>query len=206
MKCIVVGIAGGSGSGKTTLARRVAERLGEGRVLLFQHDAYYRDHPELTLDERARINYDHPDALDGALCVEQLRALKRGDAVEQPVYDFSAHRRAAETRRLEPRPVILVEGILVLADAALRAEMDLRVFADAPADLRLLRRLERDMTERGRSIASVRDQYLATVRPMHEAFVAPGMAYADLVVPCERDNPTAVGALADCIEAMLRGS
>lgn len=205
MDSIVVGIAGGSGSGKTTLAGRVAERLGAERVLHFQHDAYYRDHPELSLDERARINYDHPEALDGALCVAQLRALKGGAAVDQPVYDFSAHRRREETRRLEPRPVILVEGILVLADEALRAEMDLRVFAAAAADLRLLRRMERDMTERGRSVESVRAQYLATVRPMHEAFVEPSMAWADLVVPCERENPAAVRAVAACVEAMLRG-
>jgi uridine kinase len=193
---LVIGIAGASGSGKTTLCRRLIERLGEHRVLLFQHDAYYHDLARMPVPDPARIDYDHPDSLETELCAAQLAALRGGAAVEQPVYDFSTHRRTTEVRILEPRPVILVEGILVLAEAALRAQMDLKVYVDADADVCILRRVERDMVERGRSFTSVRDQYFGTVRPGFERFVAPSRQHADIIVPRGGENQIAVDVIA----------
>ena len=166
--------------------------VGNERVLLLQHDAYYHDLDDMPHPEPARINYDHPDALETALCVEHLRCLKRGESIRQPVYDFSTHRRTAETRLLESRPVVLLDGMLILVSKELRNECDLTVFVDAPADIRLLRRMERDITERGRSVASVRQQYVRTVRPMHRRFIAPSRNEADIVVPSEYDNEGAV--------------
>lgn len=189
---LVVGIAGASGSGKTTLCRRIAERLGEGRVLLFQHDAYYHDLARMPVPDPSHIDYDHPDSLETDLCATQLAALREGAAVEQPVYDFSTHRRKTEVRILDPHPVVLVEGILVLAEPALRAQMDLKVYVDADADVCILRRVERDMVERGRSFASVRDQYFGTVRPGFERFVAPSREHADIIVPHGGENRVAV--------------
>ncbi|MBN1448125.1 MAG: uridine kinase [Bacteroidetes bacterium] len=200
---IVIGIAGGSGSGKTTLCRRVIERLGEERVLLFQHDAYYFDLSRMPVPDPARINYDHPSSLETELCATHLRDLRQGKTVTQPVYDFSTHRRTPETRLLEPRPVILVEGILVLAEAALREHMDLKVFVDADADVRILRRMERDIVERGRSLASVRDQYYGTVRPSYEQFVAPSRQHADIIIPHGGENTPAVDVLVAFIDARL---
>lgn len=195
-RSLVIGIAGASGSGKTTLCRRLIERLGEARVLLFQHDAYYHDLARMPVPDPARIDYDHPDSLETELCASHLSALRDGTAVEQPIYDFSTHRRKTEVRILEPRPVILVEGILVLAEAALRARMDLKVYVDADADVCILRRVERDMVERGRSFTSVRDQYFGTVRPGFERFVAPSRRYADIIVPHGGENPRAVEVVA----------
>ena len=191
MHTVTIGIAGGSGSGKTTLAQRIMDGLGESTVLLFQHDAYYFDLGRMPDPDPARINYDHPESLETELCVAHLRALKRGEQIRQPVYDFSTHRRLSETRRLEPRPVILVEGILVLAEETLRAEMDLRVYVDADADICLLRRMERDITVRGRSVQSVRDQYYSSVRPMFDRFVAPSRQFADVIVPRGGKNAVA---------------
>jgi uridine kinase len=189
---LVLGVAGGSGSGKTTLCHRIIERLGPDRVLLFQHDAYYHDLARMPVPDPARINYDHPESLETPLCAAQLVELRAGRAVEQPVYDFSTHRRGSGTRSLAPRPVILVEGILVLAEAALREQMDLKIFVDADADVRILRRMERDITERGRTIASVCDQYYHTVRPSYEQFVAPSRRHADIIVPHGGENEAAV--------------
>lgn len=203
MKSTVIGIAGGSGSGKTTFARNVIGLLGEEMVTLFQHDAYYCDFADISEADRATINFDHPDSLDTALCARHLALLRQGKAIEQPVYDFSTHARRAEHRHVPARPVILVEGILVLADALLRDQMDLRIFVDADADMRILRRAERDVTERGRTLTSVREQYCATVRPMYEQFVAPSRQYADLVVPRGGENPLAVEAVAAFIHARM---
>lgn len=195
-RAIVVGIAGASGSGKTTLCTRIIERLGVDRVLLFQHDAYYHDLSRMPVPDPARIDYDHPDSIETDLCAAHLAALRAGTPVEQPVYDFSTHRRRTETRRLEPRPLLLVEGILVLAEPVLRAQMDLRIFVDTDADICILRRVERDVVERGRTLASVREQYLATVRPGFERFVAPSRRFADLIVPYHGENAAAVDVVA----------
>lgn len=201
-RALVIGIAGASGSGKTTLCRRLIERLGEDRVLLFQHDAYYHDLSRMPVPDPARIDYDHPDSLETDLCAAQLAALRDGAAVDQPVYDFSTHRRKSEVRILEPRPVILVEGILVLAEAALRAQMDLKIYVDADADVCILRRVERDMVERGRSFTSVRDQYFGTVRPGFERFVAPSRQYADIIVPHGGENRVAVEVILGYINTL----
>jgi uridine kinase len=203
---IVIGVAGGSGSGKTTLCHRVIERMGGGQVLLFQHDAYYHDLARMPVPDPVRINYDHPDSLETSLCAAQLADLRRGNSIAQPVYDFSTHRRTAETRLLEPVPVILVEGILVLAEAALREYMDLKVFVDAEADVRILRRMERDINERGRSLASVRDQYYHTVRPSYEQFIAPSKQHADLIVPRGGENDAAVEVIVAFIEKSVRAT
>jgi uridine kinase len=203
---IVIGVAGGSGSGKTTLCHRVIERMGGGQVLLFQHDAYYHDLARMPVPDPVRINYDHPDSLETSLCAAQLADLRRGNSIAQPVYDFSTHRRTAETRLLEPVPVILVEGILVLAEAALREHMDLKVFVDAEADVRILRRMERDINERGRSLASVRDQYYHTVRPSYEQFIAPSKQHADLIVPRGGENDAAVEVIVAFIEKSVRAT
>ena len=173
MKPVVIGVAGGTGSGKTTVAREILRRAGTDQISLIQHDAYYKDLSELSLAQRAMQNFDHPDALDNSLLIVHLRELKAGQAVEIPVYDFTTHTRTAETQCLEPRRVILVEGILLFADAALRPLMDVKIYVDTDADIRFIRRLERDIAERGRTRASVIQQYLATVRPMHQELVEP---------------------------------
>lgn len=203
MRITTIGIAGGSGSGKTTLCHNIVAELGPDVVLLFQHDAYYHDLTDMPIPDPARINYDHPDSLETSLCAEHLRVLRGGGSIEQPVYDFSTHRRTAERRKLKARPVILVEGILVLAEAQLREAMDLRVFVDADADVRILRRVERDICERGRSIASVRDQYYNSVRPSYEQFIAPSKMHADLVVPRGGENPLAVESIVAFIRARM---
>ncbi len=198
---LFIGIAGGSGSGKTTIADAVVERL-EGRVALIQHDAYYRHQPHLSFEERARVNYDHPTSLETELLVEHLERIRSGVAIERPVYDFARHLRSPETVRLGPAQVVIVEGILVLADPELRSELDLKLFVDTDPDLRLARRIERDITERGRTVESVIEQYFATVRPMHLEYVQPSMRYADLIIP-EGYNSAAVATVVELIRSRL---
>lgn len=198
---LFIGLAGGSGSGKTTIAEEVVDRL-EGRVALLNHDAYYRNRVDLTFEERTRVNYDHPSSLETELLVGHLEGLRSGLAIERPVYDFAEHLRAAVTERVEPARVVIVEGILVLSDAALRSELDLKIFVDTDPDLRLARRLERDIAERGRSVDSVISQYFATVRPMHLEFVEPSRRYADLIIP-EGYNPAAVATVVELIRSRL---
>lgn len=196
-----IGLAGGSGSGKTTIAESVVERL-EGRVSLLSHDAYYRHRPELSFEERTRVNYDHPASLETELLVEHLERLRSGTSIEQPVYDFATHLRSDETITIEPGRVVVVEGILVLAEPELRSELDLKIFVDTDPDLRLARRIQRDITERGRIVDSVLQQYFATVRPMHVEFVQPSMRYADLIIP-EGYNPAAVATVIELIRSRL---
>lgn len=198
---LFIGVAGGSGSGKTTIAEEVVARL-DGRVALLRHDAYYRHMVDLSFEERARVNWDHPHSLETELLVEHLERLRSGVAIEHPVYDFAAHLRSEETTRVEPAPVIVVEGILVLAEADLRSELDLKIFVDTDADLRLARRLQRDIAERGRSVESVIEQYFETVRPMHLEFVEPSRRYADLIIP-EGYNPAAVATVVELIRSRL---
>lgn len=198
---LFIGLAGGSGSGKTTISEALVDRL-EGRVSLLSHDAYYRHMPELSFVERTRVNYDHPASLETELLVKHLESLRSGVAIDQPVYDFSKHLRSDETIRVEPGNVIVVEGILVLAEPELRSELDLKIFVDTDPDLRLARRVERDITERGRTVESVLEQYFATVRPMHIEFVQPSLRYADLIIP-EGYNPAAVETVVELIRSRL---
>lgn len=179
----VIGVAGGSNSGKTTIAERLADVVGERQITLIKLDAYYVAMPDLALAERASMNYDHPDAFDWELLDEHVAALTSGQAVDVPVYDFADYDRTAEVTRVEPTRVIVVEGILVLWEPRLRRRFDLKIFVDAPPDLRVIRRLRRDVAERGRTPDSIIDQYLATVRPAHETFIEPSKRYADVIIP-----------------------
>lgn len=179
----MIGVAGGSGSGKSTLVAALVVALGAERVTVVEQDHYYRDRSDLSIEERRRINYDHPHAIDEALLVEQIESLLAGKQIERPLYDFARHARDARTVALEPRPCLVVEGILVLASAPLRALMDLKLFVETDADVRVLRRLIRDVQERGRTPTEVIEQYLSTVRPMHLQFVEPSKGYADLILP-----------------------
>ncbi len=192
---LTVGIAGGTGSGKTTLATRLAETLGNQRVTVIPHDSYYLDHPDLTFEERSRLNFDEPAAFETSLLVLQLRALARGEVVQRPTYDFSVHARSPRTVQLAPKPVVIVEGILVLAIPELRDLFDLKVFVDTDADIRLARRITRDVAERGRTVESVCNQYLTTVRPMHERWVEPSKHFADIIVPQGGNNPAVIDLL-----------
>jgi uridine kinase len=192
---IIIGIAGGSGSGKTTVVRRLTASLGNAQVSVLEHDRYYRDRSELRLEERAALNYDHPDSLETDLLVQHVRALKAGETVQVPQYDFARHNRLDEREPIAPRAAIIVEGILIFADASLRALMDVKVFVDADDDTRFIRRLQRDIAERGRTVASVIDQYLGTVKPMHLEFVEPSKRYADIIVPQGGHNDVAIEML-----------
>ncbi len=182
MDVMVIGIAGGTGSGKTTLTQRLKERFGED-VGVLNHDNYYKAHDDMPFEERCKLNYDHPDSFDTGLLVRDLKLLRAGQAVQCPTYDYTVHNRAAATVEVRPAKVIIVEGILIFQSQALRDLMDIKIFVDTDADVRILRRLLRDVKERERSLDSVVEQYLTTVKPMHEAFVEPSKKYADLIVP-----------------------
>lgn len=196
-----VALAGGSGSGKTSLTKALVDALGAERCAVLDHDSYYRDLQDLPLAARARVNFDHPDSLESDLLASHIKALRAGRAVERPRYDFANHARLPATVRIEPRPVILCEGILLLAVPELRAAFDLRVFVDAPADVRALRRLQRDIRERGRTVESVVSQYMTSVRPMHEQFVEPARNTADLVLGWQHTPEE----WANTVTAVLRG-
>ena len=200
---LVIGIAGGSGSGKTTVVRRIVDSLG-GDVTVLDHDRYYRDHPELRLEERAALNYDHPDSLETALMVKHVQALKAGDAIDAPVYDFTLHARATATERFEPRKALVVEGILVFSDKRLRELMDVKIFVDADDDIRFIRRLERDIADRGRTLQSVVDQYQSTVKPMHLEFVEPTKRYADVIIPQGGHNAVAIDMVLTLIRSLTK--
>ncbi len=203
MKTITMGVAGGTGSGKTTVALRILERVGFDRVAYVPHDAYYRDASDLPPAERAQLNFDHPDSLDNELLIVQLKQLQAGRPIEVPVYDFKTHSRLAETRHVDPQPVILVEGILIFADKRLRDLMDVKIFVDTDADIRLIRRLQRDISERGRSAESVINQYLRTVRPMHLEFAEPSKRYADVIIPEGGFNEVAIEMVAARLRALV---
>jgi uridine kinase len=201
---LVIGIAGGSGSGKTTLANLILERVGRDRIAYLQHDAYYKDLSALPPNQRMTINFDHPDSLDTDLLIEHVRQLKQNHPVDLPCYDFKHHTRTGETIRVEPSPVIMVEGILIFADAVLRELLDVKIFVDTDSDIRFIRRLKRDIEERGRTTEMVVHQYLSTVRPMHLEFVEPSKRYADVIVPEGGLNEVAMEMVAARLEALLR--
>lgn len=202
-RAFTIGVAGGTGSGKTTVSRRIWEAVGRERIAYLQHDNYYKDQSHLTPEERARTNYDHPDSLETSLMVRHLRELRAGRPVDIPMYDFSVHNRSKETLRVNPAKVILVEGILIFVEPALRELMDMRIFVDTDADIRFIRRLRRDMVERGRILDSIIQQYLGTVRPMHMEFVEPSKRYADIIVPQGGDNRVAMEMIVSRIQALL---
>ena len=200
---MIIGICGGTGSGKTTVANRILEAVNKQDVIFLQQDSYYRDLKDMPLDTRNLANFDHPDALDNDLLVKHLRRLKDGQIAELPIYDFKTHTRLPETLRTEPKPIIIVEGILVFADARLLAEMDVKVFVDTPDDIRFIRRLRRDIAERGRTAESVMEQYEMTVRPMHMQFVEPSKRYADVIIPEGGSNLVGIDLISGKIRERL---
>ena len=200
---LVIGLAGGSGSGKSTVANVILQRVGAGRIAYVPHDAYYRNWSDLALGPDDIVNWDHPASLENDLMIEHVRALKAGQAIDLPVYDFALQERTAETARIEPQPIILVEGILIFADPVLRALFDVKLYVDSDADIRFIRRLQRDIAERGRTTESVIRQYLATVRPMHLDFVEPSKRYADVIIPEGGYNAVAMDMVVARIETLL---
>jgi uridine kinase len=189
---LLIGIAGGTGSGKSTVATRIAEGLPSGTIVVLDHDSYYRDRSDLTPAQREQLNYDHPDALETRLLVEHLRVLRSGRAVDVPVYDFKTHSRLPVRRHIEPAPFVVVEGILLFVEPELRDLLDIKIFVDTDADIRVLRRIRRDLEQRGRTFQSVREQYYKTVRPMHLQFVEPSKRWADLIIPEGGENRVAL--------------
>jgi uridine kinase len=200
---LVIGLAGGTGSGKTTVASAIRARVGAGRIAYVPHDAYYRSLADFPNTPPDQINWDHPDSLATELMIEHVTALKAGRAVELPVYDFTTYSRTPRTLHVEPQPIIIVEGILIFADAALRALFDVKIFVEADADTRFIRRLQRDIAERGRTVESVIQQYLRTVRPMHLEFVEPSKRYADVIIPEGGYNQVAMDLVVARIETLL---
>jgi uridine kinase len=200
---LVIGIAGGTGSGKTTIAHQIYAALPEGSCAMLDHDAYYKDLAHLPVEERAATNFDHPDSLENTLLEAHLGALRRGEAVDKPVYDFATHSRASEVVHIEPAPIVVLEGILVLADPTIHTQMDIKLFVDTDDDVRLMRRIRRDMSERGRTFEDVREQYYRTVRPMHIEYVAPSRRHADLIIPEGGENNVAVGVVVRSILGAL---
>jgi uridine kinase len=201
---IVIGIAGGSGSGKTTVANTILKQIGAHRIAYLPHDAYYRDLADLPFNQRVRVNFDHPDSLESELLIEHIQTLKDWKHVDLPVYDFTHHVRTEKTIRVEPQRVILVEGILIFSERPLRELFDVKIFVDTDADLRFIRRLDRDISERGRTVRNVIDQYLNTVRPMHLEFVEPSKRYADVIIPEGGLNTVALDMVVSRVEDLLR--
>ncbi|MBK8478033.1 MAG: uridine kinase [Opitutaceae bacterium] len=205
MKTFVIGIAGGTGSGKTTFTKAVLDDIQPSEGVHLSHDSYYKDHGDADGARAHPINYDHPDALETSLLVEHVQELCAGRAIAQPQYDFATHRRRTEPKRVEPRPIILVEGILLFADPRLRDLFDLKVYIDVDDDERALRRLSRDLAERGRTVDSILEQYRSSVKPMHEQYVAPSKLWADIIVPRGGENRAAVALLVEVVRSRLRG-
>ncbi len=203
MRPLIIGIAGGSGSGKSTVARRVAEALSAASVAFIDMDAYYRNHAHLSMEERRRINWDHPESFDFELLVAHLSRVGAGDGLDKPVYDFVTHTRSAATVSVPPADVIVVDGILLFVDESVRRLCDVKIFVDADADIRLMRRIKRDMAKRGRPLAEILDQYLTTVQPMHLQFVEPSKRYADVIIPRGGHNPVAIEMIVAKIQRRL---
>jgi uridine kinase len=203
---MIIGICGGTGSGKTTVANRILESVSKDEVIFLQQDSYYRNLDQMPLDYRSQRNFDHPDAIDNDLLVEHVRALKSGEPVELPLYDFKTHTRLAETLHMEPRPIIIIEGILIFAEKRLLDEMDIKVYVDTPDDIRFIRRLRRDIAERGRTVESVIEQYVATVRPMHMQFVEPSKRCADVIIPEGGHNRVSIGLISGRIRERLEAA
>lgn len=200
---MIIGICGGTGSGKTTIARRIAETVGLTNVVLLEQDSYYRNLIDMPLDARHKANFDHPDAIDGELIVNHLRRLRGNLPIEMPVYDFRTHTRTNEVEVIEPKPVVLIEGILIFAEPRILELLDVKVFVDTPDDIRFIRRLERDISERGRTMESVIEQYLVTVRPMHYEFVDPSKRHADLIIPEGGNSDVGIEILSGIIREKL---
>ena len=204
MTRLIIGIAGGSGSGKSTVARKVAESLSDASVAFIDMDAYYRNFTQLPMEERRRVNWDHPDAFDLELLAEHLDRLAAGEAIDKPVYDFVSHTRSERVERIAPADVVVIDGILLFVDEAVRARCDVKVFVDADADIRLIRRIRRDMAVRGRPLDEIIAQYLSTVQPMHQQFVEPSKRYADVIIPQGGHNTIAIEMIVAKIHRRLR--
>lgn len=204
MQVTVIGVAGGTGSGKSTLVKKIQEAFAEKDVITLSHDYYYKQNNGISLEERKKLNYDHPQSFDTGMMIEHVKALKEGVVIERPVYSFVDHNRLKETVRVIPAKVLIVEGILIFENKKLRDLMDIKVFVDTDADIRLARRILRDVRERGRSMESVIGQYIATVKPMHEEFVEPSKKYADVIIPEGGFNSVAVAMLIENIKSVIR--
>ncbi|MCT1798297.1 uridine kinase [Aerococcus viridans] len=202
-KPIIIGVTGGTGSGKTTVTRKIIEEFGDVSLAYIPQDAYYKDQSHLTMDERVLTNYDHPFAFDNDLLSEHIRQLLNGQAVQMPVYDFTQHNRAEETIRVEPKEVIIIEGILIFSDKELRDLMDIKVFVDTDDDIRIIRRIKRDMAERGRSLDSIIDMYTSIVKPMHEQFIEPTKKFADIIIPEGGSNNVAIDLMTTKIRSII---
>ncbi len=203
MDPLVIGIAGGTGSGKTSVTRKILEHLDSSQVTVIQHDSYYKDITAHGGKTAMEINFDHPDSLETGLLIQNVMALRQGRAVEEPIYNFTNHRRLEPTRRVDPRNIIIIDGILIFVDRELRDLMDIKIFVDTDADERLIRRMRRDILERGRSVESVMDQYMRTVKPMHLEFVEPSKHWADIIIPRGAQNTVAIDMVVAKIRAML---
>lgn len=201
---MIIGICGGTGSGKTTVARRILEDVSDEHVIYLQQDSYYRNLGDMPIPLRHQVNFDHPDALDNELFINHVRTLRAGEAIDMPIYDFTTHTREKTTLRIEPKPIIIIEGILIFADAVLRELMDIKIFVDTDDDLRFIRRLQRDVNERGRAAESVIKQYLDTVRPMHDQFVEPSKRYADVIIPEGGYNQVGIDLISGRIRTQLQ--
>ena len=206
MGLMIIGISGGTGSGKTTVAQKIIALVGADNVVYLQHDSYYRNLGDMPIDLRHRVNFDHPDAFDTDLMINHIEALRAGEGIEQPIYDYATHSRKAETIHVEPRQVILVEGILVFGHPQLRGLMDMKIFVDTDADIRFIRRLDRDVHERGRTVESIIEQYTKTVRPMHLQFVEPSKRYADIIIPEGGHNNVGIDLITGKIKSILAAS
>lgn len=202
-KPIIIGVTGGTGSGKTTVTRKIIEEFGDVSLAYIPQDAYYKDQSHLTMDERVLTNYDHPFAFDNDLLSEHIRQLLDGQAVQMPVYDFTQHNRAEETIRVDPKEVIIIEGILIFSDKELRDLMDIKVFVDTDDDIRIIRRIKRDMAERGRSLDSIIDMYTSIVKPMHEQFIEPTKKFADIIIPEGGSNNVAIDLMTTKIRSII---